>query len=268
MYAKDKENKGVIYRYISPSGKSYIGQTIHPGKRKYQHKKNAENGKPGAFYSAIRKYGWDSFQYEILFTTFEQDSTLRQKILNERETYYIGLYNSFDNGYNETIGGNQLSGVDHPSFGTKLSENHKAKLKQSVSKQVSQYTLEGDFVQTFTSAADAARYLDSDCASAILKICKRKFGTSLGYQWRYGSSHDNIGRCNHKKSYKTVYQYDLDYNLVKIWESATHAQRDEGFTAARIYDCCNNNISYYGKKGQPKFIWSYTRIDQNPLNKL
>ncbi len=261
MYAEDKENKGIIYRYISPSGKSYIGQTIRPGKRKHEHKKNAEEGEKGAFYNAIRKYGWDSFKYEVLFTTFEQDYNVRQKILNEREIYYIGLYDSFNNGYNETIGGNSLSGRDHPSYGTTLTEDHKRKLKQAVSKQVSQYTLEGDYVQTFESAADAARYLESDCASTILKVCKKEYGSSQGYQWRYGTSIDNIGKCNHKKSYKTVYQYNLDKELIKVWKSATEASEEEGFTAARICDCCNHKISFYGKKGENKFIWSYTVLD-------
>lgn len=267
MYAEDKENKGIIYKYTSPSGKNYIGQTIHPGKRKHEHERNAEIGKRGAFYDAIRKYGFDSFTYEVLYTTFEEDYNVRQQILNEREIYYIGLYNSYNNGYNETIGGNQLSGENHPSYGSKLSDEHKKKLKESVSKKVSQYTLEGDFVQTFDSAADAARYLDSDCSSTILKVCKKECGSAKGYQWRYGESNLNIGRCYHKKEYRAVAQYDLDENLIKIWESATHAANEEGFTAARICDCCNNKKPYYGKKGQPKFIWKYIQNSESSITK-
>lgn len=60
---------GVIYKYTSPSGKCYIGQTVNETRRKYGHRNNAFNGnhkdydKP--FYRAIRKYGWDSFEYRI-----------------------------------------------------------------------------------------------------------------------------------------------------------------------------------------------------------
>ena len=40
MY-NEEENIGIIYRYISPSGKSYVGQTTRPNHRKWQHKYNA-----------------------------------------------------------------------------------------------------------------------------------------------------------------------------------------------------------------------------------
>jgi len=36
-----------------------------------------------------------------------------------------------------TIGGNQLRGELHPSYGTHLTEEHKEKLKNSVRKEVS-----------------------------------------------------------------------------------------------------------------------------------
>lgn len=55
--------KGIIYKYTSPSGKCYIGQTINEDRRKLQHKRAAFNenhkeyDKP--FYRALRKYGWD-----------------------------------------------------------------------------------------------------------------------------------------------------------------------------------------------------------------
>lgn len=64
--------KGIIYKYTSPSGKCYIGQTINEDRRKLQHKRAALNenhkeyDKP--FYRALRKYGWDSFEYEVLNT--------------------------------------------------------------------------------------------------------------------------------------------------------------------------------------------------------
>nr|DAE19973.1 MAG TPA: hypothetical protein [CrAss-like virus sp. ctYsL76] len=53
------------------------------------------------------------------------------------EIYYIGKYDSYYNGYNCTIGGSTPgSGSTHPSYGKKLSEEHKTKLKQSVSRVV------------------------------------------------------------------------------------------------------------------------------------
>lgn len=48
---------------------------------------------------AFRKYGLDNFTFEILE---ECDIDL----LDEREIYYITLYDTYFNGYNETTGGN------------------------------------------------------------------------------------------------------------------------------------------------------------------
>jgi hypothetical protein len=53
--------RGVIYKYTSPSGKSYIGQTVREDQRKKEHYYLAycyENSKfDTKFYKAIRKYG-------------------------------------------------------------------------------------------------------------------------------------------------------------------------------------------------------------------
>ena len=39
--------KGIIYKYTSPSGKCYIGQTVNENKRRYEHRYKAyyEDGK-------------------------------------------------------------------------------------------------------------------------------------------------------------------------------------------------------------------------------
>ena len=85
-----------IYKHTSKtSGKVYIGQTNNINVR----------WKPGAyrncakFYAAIQKYGWDDFEHEIL----EDNLTLEEA--NQRETYYIQLYDSINNGYNLNTGG-------------------------------------------------------------------------------------------------------------------------------------------------------------------
>lgn len=260
MYKEEYDDIGIIYKYTSPSGKCYIGQTMFPRRRRHDHKNCAKNGDNRAFYKAIRKYGWDSFSYEVLYTTFEEDIKIRQDILNEKEVYYINKYDSFKNGYNMTPGGENYSGENHPSFGTHLSEEHKEKLKDSVRKEVSQYTKEGDYVQTFKSAADAAAYFGKDCASTILKVCKGKGYSAQGYQWRYGHSTENIGKFHINIDLRTVYQYNLNGDLIHIWKSATEAHAVGGYSSGNICDVCNGKKKCYGKKDQEKFIWSYKKL--------
>ena len=132
--------RGIIYKYTSPSGKSYIGQTVKENKRKAQHKRSAYNINDSAynspFHKAIRKYGWDSFTYEILYTIIHEDEQFIRDELNKMETYYIGKYDTFENGYNCTVGGASNKPVIPGSNVNRiLSDSHKSKLKQSVQKQ-------------------------------------------------------------------------------------------------------------------------------------
>jgi len=162
--------RGVIYKLTcATSGKSYIGQTIQGDLRKQQHKFNAfsENysGYYLPFYCAIRKYGFDSFKYEILITINNENLESVLNKLNELEIYYIGLYNSYNNGYNSTIGGQGISGITHPSC-----------------RKVIQYDNSGNFINVYDSAIIAARSVNLNDASAVLKCCKFKVKSSGGFQ--------------------------------------------------------------------------------------
>lgn len=91
-------NTGIIYMYTSPNGKKYIGQTWHEQKRKWDHKSAKRNS---LFHKAIKKYGVDSFVYEILHSGIES-----QDKLNNLEISAIKKFNTTaPYGYNLTTGG-------------------------------------------------------------------------------------------------------------------------------------------------------------------
>ena len=89
---------GIIYKLTSPEGKSYIGQTIQTfNKRMSGH----VHGKSycRALKDAIEKYGFDTFQKQIIW---EGDNDL----ILEKEKYYIDHFNTiYPNGYNLSSGG-------------------------------------------------------------------------------------------------------------------------------------------------------------------
>lgn len=89
--------KGFIYKITNKvNGKSYIGQTRYTVEfrwRQHQHKKDNTY-----FHNAIQKYGIDNFTVETLEECDFKD-------LNSREIFYIAKYDTFNNGYNLTIGG-------------------------------------------------------------------------------------------------------------------------------------------------------------------
>ena len=89
--------KGIIYKITNKvNGKSYIGQTRYTIEfrwKQHQHKKDNTY-----FHNAIKKYGIENFSIEILEECNIND-------LNSREIFYIAKYDTFNNGYNLTIGG-------------------------------------------------------------------------------------------------------------------------------------------------------------------
>lgn len=117
--------KGIIYKYTSPSNKVYIGQTIHEHRRYMTHKRGDGDTK---FCRAIRKYGFENFTYEVIFTIDNEDRKRIKEKLDFMERYYIRKYDSFNNGYNMTLGGDGGAGAKHTEeFKEKISERMKKK---------------------------------------------------------------------------------------------------------------------------------------------
>lgn len=129
----------IIYRVTNlKNSKIYVGQTIRELKnRLLQHYYDAFNhNSEVAFHRALRKYGFDNFEWKII------DSAETQGELNEKEIYWIEYCNSFgENGYNMTIGGGATSGYTHLEdskikmskavINRMLTENNTSKLKES-----------------------------------------------------------------------------------------------------------------------------------------
>lgn len=117
-----------IYKYTNKiNGKHYIGQSINLEMRKYAHKSAAYNEKAkdynSQFHQAVRKYGLENFEYEIVaILTPEEYSKVA---LDTLEKYFIKYYNSYQNGYNATEGGD-----DNPNRAQKGSANGRALLTE------------------------------------------------------------------------------------------------------------------------------------------
>lgn len=98
---------GFIYKITNlVNSKIYIGQTIqNPKDRWYRHcqrKCLSDNELNMAIKRAIFKYGKDNFKFEVIETIENSD----RETLNSREIYWIAYYDSYNNGYNCTLGGN------------------------------------------------------------------------------------------------------------------------------------------------------------------
>lgn len=91
----------VIYKITNKiNGKIYIGQTQRNFEQRIlEHVREANRGEGYYLHCAIRKYGWDNFEAEIIAETENIDT------LNELEQFYIRKYRSDSIGYNLAPGG-------------------------------------------------------------------------------------------------------------------------------------------------------------------
>ena len=214
MYNVNDFKIGVIYMYVSPNGKRYIGQTIDERNRKAKHKRDSKTLKTH-FANAIRKYGFENFEYKILIKfkpTLDREKLKR--VLDKLEQRYIKIYNTYDSrfGYNLNKGGNGNRGYKHSEemieylktcsktedqiknleLGRKThSEETKKKISQSKkkgSKIVQKCDLEGNVLEEYDSIIDAARSFEDNHktrAKRIGECCNGKSKTIYSFIWRY-----------------------------------------------------------------------------------
>lgn len=200
-----------IYKHTNKkNGKIYIGQTIQKPENRW---KNGAGYKTCTkFYNAIQKYGWDSFEHEIL-----EQKEMTQKEANEKENYYISFYDSRNNekGYNITEGGyktiseNALPAAlewmkTHPDFGKaraqdmlKWQKEHPEealKMRQeNQKKMVKARSIPVQCIETgvvYVSASEAARQVPKTTQSKICMVCRGQRNTCGGFHWQYYKKED------------------------------------------------------------------------------
>lgn len=105
-----------IYKSVNTiNGKIYIGFDSNWPNRMAVHKSSYKKY-DYKFYRAIRKYGWKNFEWSILYQSKDKEHTK-----DVMENYFINEYDSFNNGYNSTLGG-------EGTFGMILSEESRKKI--------------------------------------------------------------------------------------------------------------------------------------------
>ena len=131
--------------------------------------------------------------------------------------------------------------------------------KVNFHRKVNQYTLEGKYIQTFSSAQEAKRVLDKK-GIAITGCCLGTHPTAGGFYWRYfegGTSDIFIEpfiKANYVKKVQTraISQYTLAGDFIKSYSSMVEAHRDTKIYIRSIRECCQGKRDSVGG-----FIWKY-----------
>lgn len=122
--------------------------------------------------------------------------------------------------------------------------------------KVYQYDLQGNFIQEYPSAHEAMRQTGTPQQN-ISKCINGERHTANNFQW-LTEKHDKIPPANIGPGhYKTVYQYDLNYNLINTFNSGVEAEEKTGHSASRIRKLAKAQGKGYNS------IWSYEPIVKN-----
>ena len=204
------------------NGKIYVGKTTKNNiqERWKEHLKDYKKPRceKRPLYDAMNKYGSENFSIKEL-----EECSLEE--LNDKEIYWIEKLGSFKYGYNATIGGDGKQTADydliikyynlyhniaevHRQLGYDYETNKSALLNKNITiipsakislitqgKKIKQYDLNGNYLQSFNSCGQAAKYLIDNNYTTSLKtslvsghigqVCNNKRKTAYGFKWKY-----------------------------------------------------------------------------------
>ena len=228
--------RGIIYKYTSPSGKHYIGQTTNENQRRKAFNNLNLQYAGLKIDNARRKYSPSNFTYEILEERYYDNFNNCKEDLDRLESYYIGKYDSFNNGYNSTLGGDG-------NVGYKISDSTKQKLREwnlnrDYGKEiVLQIDLDtGQCIAEFETIRQASKVLGID-SSCISKVCRGKRNKCGGYGWKYKNP-DALSNVGKGSGFKPVIQLSLDGEFIAEYESISEANRALGVKESHIGQVC------------------------------
>lgn len=236
--------EGYIYLITNKvNGKQYVGQTSKTIEKRWKQHLSHSRYEQNYLYYAMRKYGTDNFDIKELDKIECSNSKELNDLLNKIEIRYISKYDTYENGYNLTIGGGNSS--------------------KNCKTPVDVYDLSGNLINSFERSIEAATYYDVSIG-AISSVCHGKNHTLKNLVFRIkGESFDKYS-IEYKTNSKMVYQFDKEYNLISSYKNASIASKSisENAYGETIQNAIRNGHLAYG------YYWSYSeRINTNKIKK-
>ena len=196
----------IIYKLTNKvNGKVYIGQTVKSlDWRMKQHLSKVNVGSNTYIHNAIRKYGWDNFDVEVVANASSKEE------LDYLEKYYIKQYDSVNTGYNLSFGGD-----DNCMNCPKTKDKHdrimrtpevRAKISASMKKYIAEHGVSDEHRKHVSEGL--RRFYDS--------------GKKPNYKQPFHLSSEHYKALNDAKN-KSVYCVDLDGNVVAEFERVKDA---------------------------------------------
>lgn len=268
-----------VYKHTAPNGKVYIGQTQNTVAERWVNGKGYTCHKHGWFWKAIEKYGWNNIKHEILY------NDLTKEAADYYEQFFIAMYQSTDKryGYNCQSGGSRNYTYSEESkknisdglkqhyaiYGHQRPEKTIKSFLIKMGHNIVQYDLNGNRIDEYKSSYEA--YLKTGISNKkINQVVLGRYKQAGGYMWRYAE--DAPDKLEPYKQKHKCCQYDLEGNLIKIWDDVKEA--DKFFGPKKKTCCIERCCDGTGCKTAYGFQWRFienadNKIDEhNPFKKV
>ena len=119
--------------------------------------------------------------------------------------------------------------------------------------KIYQFDKKGNLIKEWDNVKTASKTLNINYDD-IRACCNKNKKMTGGYIWSYEKE---INYLEYRPiQEKPVYQYDLEYNFIKKWDSATEAAETLNMNRKNISAVCNKT-----RKKTGGYIWSFTPLD-------
>ena len=275
--------KGIIYKITNNiNNKVYIGQTRYTLEFRWRQHWNKKDNT--YFHNALHKYGKDAFTIEILEECDYKD-------LNSKEIFYIAKYDSFNNGYNLTLGGDgnkrlllddkyneikelYLSGFSSNKIAIlyEVDKGTIVKILKSLGIKIrnNQLKINNQEFQEIVNAYNSGQSLKSlaknyDCSAAGLREFLKKRGVEIKSKTSIKDLIFDYSNTNIKVN-DILSKYHCEYStFVKILSKYNISKRGKGRRSKFNDDECKQIIKMF-KSGMSAYkIANHYKVDKNTI---
>ena len=220
------ENTYCVYIHTAPNGKMYIGQTSQKPEARWNNGRGYCRRIKGKYAQplmarAVHKIPWEYWEHEVVY----EGLTAEEANLYEEWLIYLGWSDNPEYGYNIRKGGSN-SGLSEETK-KKIGDANRGKVHSEEQNKRHSEIMRGRTLSEETKQ----KLRDASLGKAMSDEAKEKLSNY------------------HKKQ---VIQYDLNGNLVKIWNSAKEAAQELGIHASKICLCCQGKRNKTGG-----YKWTY-----------
>lgn len=145
-------------------------------------------------------------------------------------------------------------GITEEELEQRAKENCRKNLKENNYnlQPVYQFDLNGKFIKQYKSIKEASLATNTE-RSSISRCISKKYKSANGYFW---SDSNIVEKYTKPKKFKTVYQFDENFNLINEYESIVAAARAVGYKSpTSIGDACRSEKLLKRKNS----YWSFNK---------